>query len=105
MLMPPFLMTYHAQASARGAERHCTRLHVSCRGARVTSDSWGTSSATYDAYAYDVDLFAWYFQGFLPVYAAGNFGYEEIDSTISSPAVAKNCLAVGNCTSSSVYLV
>ena len=64
-----------------------------CRGARVHSDSWGTSA--YDAYAYDVDLFAWYYQNFLPVFAAGNFGYEEVDSTISSPAVAKNCLAVG----------
>ena len=72
-----------------------TDRHNTCRGARVNSDSWGTSSATYDAYAFDVDLFAWYFQDFLPLYAAGNFGYEEIDSTISSPAVAKNCLAVG----------
>ena len=69
-------------------------FHV-CRGARINSDSWGTGSATYDAYAYDVDVFAWYYQNFLPLYAAGNFGYEAVDSTISSPAVAKNCLAVG----------
>jgi len=34
-------------------------------------------------------------QDFLPVFAAGNFGYEEVDSTVTSPSVSKNCLSVG----------
>lgn len=66
-----------------------------CRGARIHSDSWGTGSAVYDALAYDVDLFAFVNQDFLPIFAAGNFGYEEVDSTIASPSVSKNCLSVG----------
>ena len=66
-----------------------------CRGARIHSDSWGSGSPAYDALAYDVDLFAYYRPDFLPIFAAGNFGYEEVDSTISSPSVAKNCLSVG----------
>ena len=32
---------------------------------------------------------------FLPVFAAGNLGESELPSTLSSPAVAKNCVAVG----------
>lgn len=66
-----------------------------CRGARIHSDSWGTDSAVYDALAYNVDLFSFLRQDFLPIFAAGNFGYEEIDSTIASPSVSKNCLSVG----------
>ncbi len=65
------------------------------RGARVHSDSWGTADATYDSLAADMDRFAWAYQDFLPVVAAGNFGYREQDSTLTSPAVAKNCVAVG----------
>lgn len=59
------------------------------------SDSWGTADATYDSLAADMDRFAWAYQDFLPVVAAGNFGYREQDSTLTSPAVAKNCVAVG----------
>lgn len=66
-----------------------------CRGARVHSDSWGTADATYDSLAADMDRFAWAYQDFLPVVAAGNFGYREQGSTLTSPAVAKNCVAVG----------
>ncbi|BDA48510.1 probable serine protease/ABC transporter B family protein tagD [Coccomyxa sp. Obi] len=64
-------------------------------GARVHSDSWGTADAVYDSLAADMDRFAWAYQDFLPVVAAGNFGYREEDSTLTSPAVAKNCVAVG----------
>ena len=32
---------------------------------------------------------------FLSVLAAGNFGAEEMESTVTSPAVAKNVVAVG----------
>lgn len=70
-----------------------------CRGARVHSDSWGTADATYDSLAADLDRFAWAYQDFLPVVAAGNFGYREQDSTLTSPAVAKNCIAVGEASS------
>ena len=66
-----------------------------CRGAKIHSDSWGTGSSAYDALAYDVDLFSYVNQDFLPVFAAGNFGYEEVDSTVTSPSVSKNCLSVG----------
>ncbi len=56
-----------------------------------------------------MDRFAWAFQDFLPVVAARNFGYREQDSTLTSPAVAKNCVAVGDtssCSNSrSTYLV
>lgn len=72
-----------------------------CRGARVNSDSWGTADATYDSLAADMDRFAWAYQDFLPVVAAGNFGYREQDSTLTSPAVAKNCVAVGDASYSS----
>ena len=69
---------------------------ASCRGARVHSDSWGTASVVaYDSLAADFDEFSNTFQDFVPVVAAGNFGYKDIDSTVTSPAVAKNCIAVG----------
>ena len=34
-------------------------------------------------------------QDFLPAVAAGNLGYLDEDTTIGSPAVAKNALTVG----------
>ena len=71
-----------------------------CRGARIHSDSWGTDSAAYDSLAWDVDKFTFLNQDFLPVFAAGNFGYEDLDSTLASPSVAKNCLSVGEGASS-----
>ncbi len=76
-----------------------------CRGARIHSDSWGTGSSAYDALAYDVDLFAYVYQDFLPVFAAGNLGYEEVDSTVSSPSVSKNCLSVGELLAASCCLL
>ena len=39
--------------------------------------------------------FAWRNPDFLPVVAAGNAGAAGADGTVSSPAVSKNCLAVG----------
>ncbi len=76
-----------------------------CRGAKIHSDSWGTGSSAYDALAYDVDLFSYVNQDFLPVFAAGNFGYEEVDSTVTSPSVSKNCLSVGKPTFSLLPLI
>jgi len=62
----------------------------------VHSDSWTSSNgAAYNVHSQEVDLFAWLLQDFLPVFAAGNFGTQLYDGTISAPATAKNCLAVG----------
>lgn len=70
--------------------------HVAiCRGARVHSDSWATGVSTYDSYANGVDTFSYLFQDFLPVFAAGNNGATQLDSSVESPAVSKNCLSVG----------
>lgn len=67
-----------------------------CRGARVHSDSWGTANiVAYDEFASQFDEFANRYQDFVPVVAAGNFGYKDVDSTVTSPAIAKNCIAVG----------
>ena len=73
-------------------------------GARVHSDSWGSDSTAYDDMAADFDRFAWLKPTFLPVVAAGNAGAGDVGAaasalgnaigTVSSPAVAKNCLAV-----------
>ena len=54
-----------------------------------------TTLSVYDANAQAVDTFAYLFQDFLPVFAAGNSGAQLVDGTITSPAVAKNCMAVG----------
>lgn len=90
--------SYHTvQRSRRCSERHyhaALRLIV-CRGARVHSDSWTTSASVYDTNSQSVDLFAWLFQDFLPVFAAGNFGARLVDGTIASPSTAKNCISVG----------
>ena len=62
------------------------------------SDSWGTANVVaYDGLASDFDEFTNLRQDFVPVVAAGNFGYQDVDSTVTSPAVAKNCIAVGAC--------
>ena len=66
------------------------------RGARIHSDSWTSSDgAAYNVHSAEVDDFAWLFQDFLPVFAAGNYGTNLYDGTICAPATAKNCLAVG----------
>ena len=72
-----------------------TRNHGACSGARVHSDSWGGADATYDLLAYDVDHFAWQYQDFLPCFAGGNFGGDDTPSSVNTPSVAKNCVAVG----------
>lgn len=66
------------------------------RGAKISSESWGTASqGAYDSLAVDFDTFAWQHQDFLPVVAAGNFGAQDLDSSVSSPSTAKNCLSIG----------
>ncbi|GAQ81098.1 Peptidase S8 family with Protease-associated domain [Klebsormidium nitens] len=65
-------------------------------GARIHSDSWGTSDASYSSMSQDVDQFTWTNQDFLPVIAAGNSGAQHnYGPTIYAPATAKNALTVG----------
>ncbi len=71
-------------------------------GARVHSNSWGTSGAGYyDSLCVTVDQFMWEKKDFLIVFAAGNSGKDNdqngvIDPyCIDTPGTAKNCLTVG----------
>ena len=63
-------------------------------GARIRSDSWGTSDAFYTESARDFDTFAFKHDEFLPLIAAGNDGDSGL-FTVGAPATAKNCIAVG----------
>ena len=67
-------------------------------GARVHSDSWGSNAVHYDADAMAVDAFSHKHQDFLSVFSAGNFGtlQSAYETTVNSPALAKNSLAIGN---------
>ena len=67
------------------------------KGVRIHSDSWGSSTAEYDHLAQEVDKFAYDHPDFLPVFAAGNYGQLSFRylTTVTSPAVAKNCISVG----------
>lgn len=67
------------------------------QGARIHSDSWGSDTPTYDSLAREVDKFVWEHPDFLPVFAAGNYGRysSRFLTTVTSPAVAKNCISVG----------
>lgn len=71
-------------------------------GARVHSDSWGsTSTGQYTTNSKSVDTFIWNNKDFVIVFAAGNDGKDAnndgvVDlNSISSPASAKNCITVG----------
>jgi hypothetical protein len=62
-------------------------------GARVHSNSWGSTENSYNSYCVDVDSFMWGHQDFLVVFAAGNSGPNA--STVAYPGTAKNCITVG----------
>ncbi|MBU1700140.1 MAG: S8 family serine peptidase [Candidatus Eisenbacteria bacterium] len=62
-------------------------------GSRIHTNSWGSSSNSYDTHARDVDNFMWSNKDFLAVFAAGNYGPGS--GTVGSPATAKNCISVG----------
>jgi hypothetical protein len=62
-------------------------------GGRVHSNSWGSTSTSYDGFCVDVDEFMWSHPEFLIVFAAGNSGPGS--GTVGSPGVAKNCATVG----------
>ncbi|MCD4750824.1 MAG: S8 family serine peptidase [Thermoanaerobaculales bacterium] len=64
-------------------------------GARIHSDSWGTTASVYDGTALDMDEFMFRNQDFLFVVAMGNSGTAPGDGSIGSPATAKNIVSVG----------
>ncbi|KAK9815878.1 hypothetical protein WJX72_011193 [[Myrmecia] bisecta] len=67
-------------------------------GARVHSDSWGSSNTDYDFMASEIDLYTWDHQDFTSVFAAGNEGQSSATAgrmTVTSPATAKNCITAG----------
>lgn len=68
-------------------------------GARIHSDSWGSTSPTYTAQSAQVDAFCWTNQEFLPFFPSGNERGLAMNAlgleTISSPATSKNCMTVG----------
>jgi hypothetical protein len=62
-------------------------------GARVHSNSWGSTSNSYNGFCVDIDDFMWDHPDFLVVFAAGNSGSGS--GTVGSPGTAKNCVTVG----------
>lgn len=71
-------------------------------GARVHSNSWGGDGfGAYDQQCNDLDLFVWDHKDMVIIFAAGNDGEDrnrdgKIDEqSITPPATAKNCIAVG----------
>ena len=64
-------------------------------GAKVHSNSWGTSSkGSYTSQAQEMDAFMYHHPDMLIIVAAGNDGDQGM-GTIGSPATAKNVLTVG----------
>ena len=67
----------------------------------IHSASWGnTENGKYDSQCRQIDTYVWSHPDFLPVFAAGNEGFdletrEVVPQSIGSPAAAKNVLAVG----------
>ena len=62
-------------------------------GARIHSDSWGSSNSNYDTYAQQADQFMWNHKDFLILVAMGNSGPDS--GTIGSPATAKDVISIG----------
>ncbi len=67
----------------------------------IHSASWGSAKkGQYDVECREIDVYVWEHPDFLPVFAAGNEGvdratWKTVPQSISSPAAAKNVLAVG----------
>lgn len=66
-------------------------------GARIHSNSWGSSQNYYTTTAKQVDQFAYDNPDFLILVAAGNDGVKDgvITGTVGAPATCKNGLAIG----------
>ncbi|KAF6265943.1 hypothetical protein COO60DRAFT_1697601 [Scenedesmus sp. NREL 46B-D3] len=66
------------------------------QGARIFSDSWGSGNAEYDLQSSRVDAWLHSNQDCVSHFAAGNYGESDnLDTTITSPGVAKNVVTVG----------
>jgi len=63
-------------------------------GARIISNSWGSSSNSYDDDARMVDIFMWNHKDCLILFANGNSG-DSGAKTVGSPATAKSIVSVG----------
>lgn len=63
------------------------------RGARIHTNSWGSSGNSYGSAAREIDEFMWNNQDFLIVYAAGNSG--SAAGTLGPYSNAKNSVTVG----------
>lgn len=60
------------------------------------ADSWGSTSPVYDFQASKLDSWLYNNQDCVSHFAAGNYGENDnLDSTITSPATAKNTITVG----------
>lgn len=100
---PPWHFTSHTDLFVWTRDREwsdiCSYFPVTyAAGARVHSDSWGSNAVHYDTDAMAVDAFSHKHQDFISVFSAGNFGTLQgsYDTTVNSPALAKNTLAAGN---------
>jgi hypothetical protein len=74
------------------------------QGARIHNNSYGDNEearppylqSNYTARTVDVDHFMWTHKDFLIVFAAGNYGQNNADFSMGSPATMKNGLGVGS---------
>jgi hypothetical protein len=74
------------------------------QGARVHNNSYGDNEeamppylqSNYSARTVDVDKFIWDHKDFLIIFAAGNYGRNNVDFSMGSPATMKNGLGVGS---------
>ncbi|MBN1880369.1 S8 family serine peptidase [bacterium] len=62
-------------------------------GGFIHTNSWGSTSNSYETYCTDVDNFMWNNKNFLVLFAAGNSGPNA--STVGYPGTAKNLVCVG----------
>ncbi len=62
-------------------------------GARIWTNSWGSSDNTYTSDSDEVDAYMWNHKDFLILFAAGNDGPGP--NTVGEPGTAKNIIAVG----------
>ena len=65
-------------------------------GARVHTNSWGSSAVEYDYMSYEVDQYTSDHPDFLVLFAAGNDGNMYNIPVVGTPGNAKNCLTVGS---------
>ncbi len=67
-------------------------------GARIHTNSWGSTTADYTSDAQDMDEMMWRREDIVFTVAMGNSGTGPGDSSIGAPATAKNVVSVGGVT-------